>query len=241
MLQLYYARPSIYSRPVWLALLEKQLSFELIPVDVGGEQFTPEFLALNPFSHIPVLVDGDVRVIESLAILDYLEARYPQRPLLPSDAATAAKVRMVQLVVLNELLPAMIRLLIYDKSSTEESTELQYAQLRAGNTLAFLEDLLDQSTYFAGEQLTLAEIVAGTLIYRLPDLGIALAPYPRLMGWSERLIQRPTWKDIELSADEWSQFRRRMRAMPKLQKRRRRRQIETLSANQTIIRASTGI
>jgi glutathione S-transferase len=62
MLKLYYARPSAYARPVWLALLEKQLTFELIPVDLSGKQFEPEFLALNPFSHVPVLVDGDFRV-----------------------------------------------------------------------------------------------------------------------------------------------------------------------------------
>ena len=72
MLKLYYARPSAYAHPVWLALLEKQLPFELIPVNLGGEQFEPEFLELNPFSHVPVLLDGDFRVMESRAILDYL-------------------------------------------------------------------------------------------------------------------------------------------------------------------------
>ena len=75
MIKLYYARPSLLARPVWLALLEKQLPFELVPVNLRSEQFEPEFIALNPFSHVPVLVDGDFRVIESLAILDYLEAK----------------------------------------------------------------------------------------------------------------------------------------------------------------------
>jgi glutathione S-transferase len=123
MLKLYYARPSAYARPVWLALLEKQLPFELIPVDLSGEQFEPEFLALNPFSHVPVLVDGDFRVIESLAILDYLEARYPDLSLLPTDAIALARVRMVQMVTLNELLPAVIKLLVHDENSSEKSAE----------------------------------------------------------------------------------------------------------------------
>ena len=235
MLTLYYARPSIYARPVWLALLEKQLPFELIPVDLSGAQFEPDFLALNPFSHVPVLVDGDVRVIESLAILDYLEARYPDRPLLPTTAIELATVRMVQMVTLNELLPAMIKLLINSQQLGEPSTELEYAQLRAINTLNFLEHLLDDSAYFVGNQLTLAEIVAGTLICRLPDLGISLTDYPRLSAWSERLLARPTWQQIELSAEEWSRFRRRMRVVPKIWQRHRQQRLHALSQQQQLV------
>ncbi|MGB8701725.1 MAG: glutathione S-transferase family protein [Thermosynechococcaceae cyanobacterium] len=230
MLKLYYARPSAYARPVWLALLEKQLPFELIAVDLSGEQFESEFLAVNPFSHVPVLVDGEFRVIESLAILDYLEARYPSPSLLPTDAAALARVRMVQLVTLNELLPAVFKLLVYhgntnEPSGSEQSMELAYAQRRATNTLSFLETLLGDAVYFAGEQITLAEIVAGTLIYRMPDLGIALTDYPYLKIWSERLLSRPTWQQIELSPEEWSTFKRRMRLIPKIWDRRRRQRM----------------
>lgn len=228
MLKLYYARPSAYARPVWLALLEKQLPFELLPVDLSGEQFEPEFLALNPFSHVPVLVDGDFRVIESLAILDYLEARYPDLSLLPSDAIALARVRMVQLVTLNELLPAVFKLLVHDENSSKKLAELEYAQLQAINTLSFLENLLGDSLYFASEQLTLAEIVAGTLVYRMPDLGIALTDYPRLNVWSERLLSRPTWQQIELNSEEWSNFKRRMRVIPKVWERRRRQRMNAL-------------
>ena len=123
MLTLYYARPSAYARPVWLALLEKQLPFELVAMDLSGNQFEPEFLAVNPFSHVPVLVDGDFRVLESLAILDYLEARYPERALLPTSPTALARVRMVQLVTLNELLPAVFRLLLQGERPGETSGE----------------------------------------------------------------------------------------------------------------------
>lgn len=229
MLQLYYARPSIYARPVWLALLEKQLPFELIPVDLSGEQFEPEFLALNPFGHVPVLVDGGFRVLESLAILDYLEAQYPEVSLLPTDAVALARVRMVQLVALNELLPAVVKLLIHDQRSGEPSPDLEYAQLRAINTLGFLEDLLGDRAYFAGEQLTLAEIVAGTLIDKMPELGVGLISYPRLAAWSERLVSRPSWQQIALTPEEWDSFKRRIRVIPKVWERRRRQRMNALS------------
>jgi glutathione S-transferase len=233
MLTLYYARPSAYARPVWLALLEKQLPFELIAVDLSGQQFEPDFLAVNPFSHVPVLVDGDFRVLESLAILDYLEARYPERALLPTSPTALARVRMVQTVALNELLPAVFRLLLQGErpgdTSDQTAEAIEYAQLRAMTTLTFLENLLGDSPYFAGDQLTLAEIVAGTIVHKLPDLGVALVDYPGLNRWSERLLARPTWQQIELSAEEWSTFKRRMRVMPKIWQRRRRQRMSALS------------
>jgi glutathione S-transferase len=225
MLKLYYARPSLFARPVWLALLEKQLPFELKPVNLSGEQFEPEFLTLNPFSHIPVLVDGDFQVIESLAILDYLEAQYPSLPLLPKDPRTLASVRMVQMVALNELLPAVAKLIIHDS----QSADANYAQLRAINTLNFLEQRLGSLPYFAGEQLSMAEIVAGTLVCTLPDLGIPLTHYPQLKDWSERLLLRPTWQQIQLSPEEWSSFKRHLRVMPKIWERRRRQRMNALA------------
>ncbi|MEM9216367.1 MAG: glutathione S-transferase family protein [Cyanobacteria bacterium P01_F01_bin.150] len=229
MLKLYYARPSGYARPVWLALLEKQLSFELVPVDLSGKQFEPEFIALNPFSHVPVLVDGDFQVIESLAILDYLESRYPAPPLLPADAVSLANVRMVQLVTLNELFPNMIKLLALQGKSGEALADIEYAQRRIMNVLNFFESRLGTSDYFAGQQLTLAEIVAGTMIYRLPDIGVSLTDYPGLSRWSERLLSRPTWQQIELSSEEWSRFKRHMRIMPKVWERRRHQRIKSLA------------
>lgn len=90
-----------------MTLLEKDIPFELVLLELDGDQFQPEFLALNPFHHVPVLVDDGFRVIETLAILDYLEAKYPTPKLLPTEAQALATVRMVEMVVVNELIPAM--------------------------------------------------------------------------------------------------------------------------------------
>ena len=99
MLKLYYHPLSPLARRVWISLLEKKLEFEPIVVNLDrGEQLKPEFLELNPFHHVPILVDEDFRIIESLAIMDYLEAKYPEISLLPSDPKTLAKVKMAQMV-----------------------------------------------------------------------------------------------------------------------------------------------
>lgn len=227
MLTLYYARPSLYSRPVWLALLEKGLPFELVAVKMDGEQFEPEFMTLNPFSHIPVLVDDEFCVIESSAILDYLETKYPTPALLPSEPQSLATVRMVQMVALNELLPAVFGLIVHDKE------ELEYAKYRASNVLTYFESLLQQS-YFSGEQLTLADIVAGTLVPDLPKLGLSLASYPRVNQWAERLKQREAWQQIQLSAEELERFRRNLRVLAKrVWSQRRRQRMVTWSQQET--------
>ena len=139
-MKLYYTPPSLYSRPVWLALLEKNLNFELISVDLSGKQFETEFLQLNPFSHVPILVDNGFKLIESVAILDYLEAKYPIPSLLPNDPEMLGIVTMVKMVGFNELLPAIGGLIMYQK----RPEELEYSQLKLWNCLKFLEDLLEQ-------------------------------------------------------------------------------------------------
>lgn len=60
-----------------VALLERQIAFEPIALNLDGDQFGPDFLAINLFHRIPVLVDEDLTVVESLAILDDREAEYP--------------------------------------------------------------------------------------------------------------------------------------------------------------------
>jgi glutathione S-transferase len=76
MLKFYYAPISANSRRVWITLLEKQIPFEPIIVDLDGEQFQAEFTAINPLQRVPAIVDNQLRIIESLAILDYLDVRY---------------------------------------------------------------------------------------------------------------------------------------------------------------------
>lgn len=124
MLKFYYNPRSPMARRVWRTLLEKEISFEPILLSLNGDQLQPEYLNLNPFHHIPVIVDDGLRVIESLAILDYLETKYPTPALLPKEAEALATVRMVQMVATHELLPKMISLI----SETEDSPKCLQAK-----------------------------------------------------------------------------------------------------------------
>ena len=211
MLRLYHTPISANSRRVWVTLLEKGLEFELVEVKMDGEQFQPDFLAINPFHHIPVLIDDGFKVIESLAILDYLEGKYPTPAMLPTAVEDLAKVRMVQLVSVNELLPAtsVLFLKMLDLSGVEPE-KIELALQKIATVLKFLENLLDTRPYFGSEQLTLAEVVAGTLIPWLPRGGISLSEYPKLNAWCEGLIARPSWKASEATPEVIEAFKSRM-------------------------------
>ncbi len=217
MLTLYHLPLSFNSRRVWVALLEKELAFETVVMELGGDQFAPHFLSLNPFHHIPVLTDGDFRVLESLAILDYLEAKYPTPSLLPKDPEVLAKVRMVEMVTINELVPALGPLFRHSlgASPLEPRQETECLN-KIRTTLNFLAGLLEDKTYFGGDQLTLAEVVAGTVIPLLDrpglNLGGTLDSHSYLKAWSEHLEGRPAWQATRAKDEDFVAFGERLRA-----------------------------
>ncbi|VEP11612.1 Glutathione S-transferase [Hyella patelloides LEGE 07179] len=206
MLKLYHNPISGNSRRVWIALLEKEIPFEEIVVKLDGDQLTPEFLEISPFHHIPVLVDDDFTLVESLAILDYLETEYSQNPLLPTEAKALATVRMVEMVTVNELSPILTRLSSEMMGFTKEPQKLEQAKQKAHTVLKFFESLLGERPYFSSNCLTRADIVAGTIVPWLPSLGLPLDNYPKLSAWIERLVQRETWQKTQPSQEALEAF-----------------------------------
>lgn len=194
MLKFYYNPISINARRVWVALLEKQIPFEPLLLNLDGDQFQDKFTAINPLQRVPVIVDDGLRVVESLAILDYLEAKYPTPSLIPSEATAIATVRMVETTTVTELQPATVILTRPLVELDTDPKKLESAQEAVTKILSFYETLLGDQTYFAGEKFTLAEVVAGTLIPSLPLFGFSLDDYPRLLAWAERLEQRESWQ-----------------------------------------------
>jgi glutathione S-transferase len=215
MLKFYYNSRSPMARRVWRYLLEKGIDFESIVMNLNGDQMQPEYLEMNPFHHVPVIVDDGFRVLESLAILDYLEAKYPEPSLLPKDARTLATVRMVQMVSTNELLPKVITLIF----ESEDSPKLAQAKQHLDTGLNFLDETLGDNLFFGGEKISLADIVVGTDLSLLTKLGLDFNNYPRINTWFERLMQREVWQKTELSTEEYEQFKRVLKILIKRKSR----------------------
>ncbi|WP_036480458.1 glutathione S-transferase family protein [Myxosarcina sp. GI1] len=218
MLKFYYSRLSVNARRVWVTLLEKNLEFEPILMKLNGDQFQPDFLQLNPFHHIPVLVDEDFSIFESLAILDYLEAKYPETSLMPTDARDIAKVRMLELVTVNELPPASIALMKQMLDVDVADKQVDAAKQTMATALQYFEaNLTANSEYFIGDRLTYADIVAGTAVASIPLLGISLEPYLRVSKWLDNLQQRASWRQTAPAAEDIEKSKTVMKAI--LQKR----------------------
>ncbi|NJO93739.1 MAG: glutathione S-transferase family protein [Hydrococcus sp. RM1_1_31] len=209
MLKFYHSLLSPIARRVWITLLEKNLSFEPILVNLDGEQFEAEFLALNPFHHIPVIVDDGFRVIESLAILDYLESKYPIPKLLPDEPKRLATVRMVQMIIIHELATQVIPLICEE----EDSPELIKTKRKIDRVLNFLSELMGEDDYFGGKQLSLADIVAGNSAILLSKLEIDFSNYYNLTQWCDRLRQREAWQKTQPNAEELEIFKQRVKML----------------------------
>lgn len=203
MLTFYYHPLSPVARRVWLALLEKEIPFNPVVVDLRGEQNKPDFLALNPFHHVPVIVENELKLIESLAILDYLEQAYPSMSLSPESATAIAKMRMVQMVTTNELMPKFPSVA---NAEVQPLTDKLKRELNTG--LQFLEDQLGNNNYFGGDTLNLADIVVGATVPLLFRLGIASQPYPGLKQWQKRLFTRDAWQQTEPNEDDFASWKR---------------------------------
>jgi glutathione S-transferase len=199
MLKLYYSPIHVNPRRVWITLIEKGLEFELVEIKlVNDDNLKPEFSELNPFQRIPVLVDDGFTMVESLAILDYIEAKYPNPPMLPTEAKDLAIVRMVQHICVHEILPAREPLMSVMFNLPEQNPEtIEKAKIKVITALKFLENLLDDRPYFGSNNITLAEVVAGTMIPVLPKTGISLNDYPKLTAWCDRITARPSWQTTQ--------------------------------------------
>jgi glutathione S-transferase len=94
MLELYHSINSVCAQKVRIALAEKGLPYEEHMIDLGGGQFDPGYMKLNPNAVVPTLVHDGQPIIESSVILYYLDEAFPEKPLMPTAPLARAKVRL---------------------------------------------------------------------------------------------------------------------------------------------------
>ena len=163
------------------------------------------------------LADGDFHLIEALAILNYLEAKYPAPVLLPEDAKARAIARMVKMVTLNELSPAMSHLVGQTFGGVADAQQFEKAQQQVGTVLRFFEGLLGDKIFFcSSDGISLADVVAGVSVPGLPSLSLALDGYPKLQAWCDRLNSRDYWQQTQASRELVEAFKARMKQFMKV-------------------------
>jgi len=172
-------------------LEEKGLPYESKLLEFSkGEHKSEEVLALNPRGQFPTFKDGDAVVNESGAICLYLETQYPDKPLLPKDAASKAKVlqRFFETFVLNEKIGAYGRPKFMKQDDPQEEKHMADAKAE----MDLWESYLSKQKYAATDEFTLADIMLGPALMTLIRYGATLKDYPNIKKYGDLIKDHPS-------------------------------------------------
>ncbi|OXI36386.1 glutathione S-transferase family protein [Burkholderia aenigmatica] len=180
-------------RALW-GLKELDADFEFISVNLlQGEHKRPEFLRLNPAGKVPVLVDGDLVIPESAAIVLYLADKYPEKALLPVDPALRAEAYRWVMFAVTELEQPLWRItrhsFIYPPEKRSPA-DIELAREDFKTMAAILDKHLEGRAFIVGDTLTVADCVTAYLIDWAGECNL-IDSFPQLRAYLERLYARP--------------------------------------------------
>jgi len=177
-----------------LALEENHLDF------ARGEHNSPTYLALNPNGAVPTLVDGDLVLTESRAIMQYLASRRPESSLMPRDESARADVTRWQFwdaahfspplgtLVFETIIKAMMGLGVPDPRKIDEAIT---SFRRFG---AVLDQRLERKRYVVGSGLTIADLTIAASLTYANQTNAPVGELPNVQSWLERITDLNAWK-----------------------------------------------
>lgn len=201
-MQLYSFFNSSTSYRVRIALALKGLPYDYRPLDIrAGAHRTPDYVdGINASASVPALVDGDWHLGQSLAIIDYLDARHPEPRLIPTDPLQRARVLELSYLIACDIHPVNnLRILRYLQSELKASPEQKDAwyQHWIAEGMAAVERLLTSygaAPWCFGDAPTLADCCLVPQIANAQRMGCDLSPYPRAMAVYHHAADHPAFE-----------------------------------------------
>lgn len=193
------------SPPAWRAravLTEKGLPFESKQLNASkGELKSEEVLAINPRGQAPTFKDGEAIVNDSMAIMQYIEETYPEKPLLPEISDKVQRALAIQRFHETGTLYSAIQPLFFAKmigavNTDEEKEKFEKGIEKAHKELAWFEGYLsDGRPFLTGDMFTLADICLATSLFFAQRAGATFDKYPSLQAYADRLRERSSLKE----------------------------------------------
>jgi glutathione S-transferase len=198
MIKVWGRRSSFNVQKVLWLIGELGLGHEHVPAGGGfGRLDEPALRAMNPHGRIPVLQDGEAVIWESHTILRYLAARYGRGKFWPDDPAARARAEGWMDWSQTALQPDFLNGVFWGYYRTPEAQRdwpaIQRSLARCVEHFRLLNGILATRPFLLGKQLTLADIPAGTSLYRYFELEIERPDLPHVTAWYARLQQRPAY------------------------------------------------
>lgn len=207
---LLYEHPlSSYAQKVKIALREKGLDFTAaLPEDFGTGRREGPFAEANPRAEVPVLVDGAVTLFESTVILEYIEERWPEPPLLPREPAARARARLTEEVCDTQYEAVNWgygEVLWFRRAAGDLADRLKARAARQTAELqAWLTERLGGSDWFGGSDFGWADAAAAPVVNRSVHYGLGPVAGSPLARWHARIRERPsvaaTFAEFEAAA-----------------------------------------
>lgn len=198
MIKIYGQTRSRANRCLW-ALEEIGVPYEQVPIDINkGENDRPEFLAINPNGRIPALVDGDLKLFESMAINLYLARKYGKN-LWPSTEIGEAHALQWSFWGATELEPHLITLLYQQMFAPEEQkspAKVQEARDALVPRLTVLNNHLNDRPYLLGSKFTIADLNVAAVLVLARIVEVDLMPYPKVKSWLDSCLSRPAHEKV---------------------------------------------
>jgi glutathione S-transferase len=200
---LYHLWLSPQCRKVRLALTEKSLPFDMQVEKVWERRH--EFLALNPAGDVPVLVEEDgTPIADSVAIVEYLEDAYPERPLLGITPSARAEVRRLSqwfdVKFGREVSDNLVGEKVLKKFlglGQPDSTAIRAGHANIKTHLEYVSWLADRRRFLAGDFFSLADITASAHLSAVDYIGdVPWDDYPRAKEWYVRIKSRPSFRPV---------------------------------------------
>lgn len=197
----YYRSTAAYR--VRIALQYKKIPCEIIPIDLLQKKHREkEYLEKNPQARVPLLVDGDFKVGQSMAILEYLEERYPDPALLPTPIEARAWIRNFSQIIACDMHPlnnvGSLNYLRENFSANEEQVQAWYHHwLRQGFTALeiLLAKNLNRGKFCWGDLPTFADVCLVPQVYNAYRFKFDMKDYPLIQKINNYCLEQSYFKN----------------------------------------------